>query len=138
MKSVLTPQEILDGVCLDISECLSIELDEIEPESKFFSDLAGESIDVIDLMFRCERRFGIRIELQSLMTDLKWGPDGRYTAESVLQLQGAAPEIDWAKRIAAVCTSDPRDILTPGLICELVQRAHLAKVEKSPVCATQS
>lgn len=138
MNTTPTPIEILEGVRQDVSDCLSVELEETKPESTFFIDLDGESIDVIDLMFRCEKRFGVRVELQSLMSELQLGPDGRFSADSVCQLQAKVPEIDWPARIAAIGTNDPRGILTVDLISELVQSAIRANELKPETCEAQS
>ena len=123
MNNISTPSEVVEGVRQDMSECLGLDLEEITTKSTFFSDLGGESIDVIDLMFRCEKRFGVRIELQSLMSDLQLGADGRLSDDSILQLQSKSPEINWQARVAAISTDDPRDILTVDLVCELVRVA---------------
>lgn len=123
MSSRVSKSEILDVVCREISDCLGIDLEETRPESTFFTDLSGESIDVIDLMFRLEKRLGARVELQTLLSDLEVGPDGQLTNESIRQIQTKIPEIDWTQRVAAIPTDDPRDILTPDLISELVLRA---------------
>ena len=37
---------------------LGVEPAEITPSANFFHDLGGESLDVIDMSFRCDRRFG--------------------------------------------------------------------------------
>ena len=127
MNRTSTQSEIVDGVRQDICECLGLDLEEVRTESTFFSDLDGESIDVIDLMFRCEKRFGVRIELQSLMSDLQLGADGRLSEDSILMLQSKSPRIDWRARVAAIPTNDPRDILTVDLVCEMVRLAMDAK-----------
>lgn len=36
-----------------IADGLGVEAEDVVPEARFFDDLGGESIDVIDLTFRC-------------------------------------------------------------------------------------
>lgn len=124
MSTTISRTDVLEGVSTAISDCLAIDREDITQESTFFNDLDGESIDVIDLMFRCEKRFGVRVELQSLLSDIQLDMNGRITEESIRILQSKAPEIDWSSRVAAITSSDPRDILTVDLICELITAAH--------------
>ncbi len=60
-----------DTVYKDVEEILidtlGVDADEITPSAKFFDDLDGESIDVLDLSFRCEKHFGTTIRFQDLL-----------------------------------------------------------------------
>ncbi len=122
MTATYSQNEILHGVRQDISECLGQDFDDVTPGATFFNDLGGESIDVIDLSFRCEKRFGVRIAIQSLMANLQLDPTGHLSEASLGDLEAKAPEIDWSARIAAMSGNDPRDLLTVDLIAELVRR----------------
>lgn len=47
-------------------DSLGVEHEEVIREARFFNDLGGESIDVLDLTFRCEQRFEVPIRFQEL------------------------------------------------------------------------
>ena len=56
-----------------IVESLNVKEDEIEPTSTLQGDLGAESIDFLDIVFRLEREFGIKI------------PRGELFPESIFQ-----------------------------------------------------
>ena len=62
------------------------------PESNFFSDLGGESIDLIDLGFRCRQAFGITPQFTKL-TASDWEVDagGVLLPESRQRIEEAYP-----------------------------------------------
>ena len=128
MTVTLTRETIAEGVCFVLSESLAQELDAVTPAATFFNDLEGESIDLIDVTFRCERRFGCRIQLQSLMSGLQLDSNGRLSATSVQDLNSKIPQINWFDRVALMSTDDPRDLLTVDLITELVFHAVQQKL----------
>ena len=41
--------------------CLGVDEDEVTPGRDLFKDLGAESIDLLDIVFRLERNFGIKI-----------------------------------------------------------------------------
>ena len=49
-----------------LTETLGVDEDEVTPKANFFHDLGGESIDVLDLSFRSEKRFQVPIRFQDL------------------------------------------------------------------------
>lgn len=54
-----------------IVDTLSVDEDEIHPESDFFNDLKADSLDVVELMMAVEENFGIKVpdeELSNLHT----------------------------------------------------------------------
>ena len=116
----MTKNDVLDALREVISDCIAVDIDEIDAHSRFFDDLDGESIDVIDMMFRCEKRFGVRVDLQGLLSNLELAPDGTLSEPSLRELQSNRPEIDWATRFQELTSRNPRDILTVDLICELI------------------
>lgn len=120
MNTTMTKTEVLNALRELISDCIGVDVDEIDAHSRFFDDLDGESIDVIDMMFRCEKRFGVRVELQSLLSNLELAPDGTLSEGSLRELQSNRPEINWATRFQELTSRNPREILTVDLICELI------------------
>ena len=50
------------GVVQDaFAEALGLDLEEVEYESKIIDDLGAESLDLLDIVFRLERSFDIKI-----------------------------------------------------------------------------
>jgi len=65
-NATLTHAEILDALPAIVVDCVGCEPEDVRPEANFFDDLGGESIDQLDLSFRCERAFGIKSPFQPL------------------------------------------------------------------------
>ena len=53
--------QIMDKVRACFADALGQDIDEVQPESKVIGDLGAESLDFLDIAFRLERAFDIRI-----------------------------------------------------------------------------
>ena len=56
-----TQEEIYTKVSDTLVEALNVEPEDIKPTSTLQGDLGAESIDFLDIVFRLEREFGIKI-----------------------------------------------------------------------------
>ena len=56
-----TQEAIYQKVSATLVEALNVDEDEIQPTSTLQGDLGAESIDFLDIVFRLEREFGIKI-----------------------------------------------------------------------------
>jgi acyl carrier protein len=110
--------EKIKAIVVDI---LGVEAAEVTPEAWFDGDLGGESIDLLDLGFRCERAFGARVRFQDLTAhDLTVGTDGALTPESLEKLQERFPLLavsHWKDRRF----DRPIQLLTIGDIAAVVE-----------------
>src|SRR5262249_46546731 len=66
MSAVQDPDLILSSVRETLASVLALPADSIRPESRVFLDLNAESLDLLDLRFRLEEQFAIRIEQDEL------------------------------------------------------------------------
>jgi acyl carrier protein len=75
-----------------IADTLGVDAEEVTPEANFFSDLGGESIDLIDLSFRCSKAFGVTPRFNKVSAS-DWEVDeaGVLTAESRESIERAFP-----------------------------------------------
>ena len=107
-------------------EALNVEEDEIRPAATLQGDLGAESIDFLDIVFRLEREFGIKIPHGELFPDsiFRGDPDlvsdGRVTDRGMAELRSRMPWADLSgfehdPRIAAV-----PDLFTVGLLTRYV------------------
>jgi acyl carrier protein len=60
-QRLITEAVVLDEVRKAISETLSIDKDSIMPESSLIRDIGAESLDFLDINYRIEQAFGIRM-----------------------------------------------------------------------------
>src|SRR5438093_12424346 len=78
-------EEIYTKVSATLVEALNVDEDEIKPSATRQGDLGAESIDFLDIVFRLEREFGIKIPRGELFPesifqgDPEFVQDGRVT-----------------------------------------------------------
>ena len=56
-----SPNEVYTKVTKVLVDALGVEEDDIKPSATLQADLGAESIDFLDIAFRLEREFGIKI-----------------------------------------------------------------------------
>ena len=104
-----------------IADCLATDIEEVVPEANFFSDLGGESIDVLDLTFRIEKALGVRPNFSVMKEEaaLDFDEAGRLTAESLSRARSLFPDLPIPSEESAA----PRDLFTVAVIEAIVARA---------------
>lgn len=133
MSKQFSREEILNGLILDVADLLGIDVEDVTPDAPFFSRLQGESLDLLDLSFRIQKRFGIRASFRELLEGWKFAADGTIAADSVLHLSAAFPAIDWQSRFDAIQGQDPREAFTIELIAELLYQSQFAESKREAV-----
>jgi len=91
-----TKDEIFAKVREALVEALGVDDDEVTPEATLTSDLGAESIDFLDIVFRLEKSFDIKIprgELfpESVLTDAQYVKDGKFTEAGLKELRERMP-----------------------------------------------
>src|SRR5262252_2900480 len=98
-----TQEEIYAKVSATLVDALNVDEDEIKPTATLQGDLGAESIDFLDIVFRLEREFGIRIPRGELFPesifqgDPDFVQDGRVTEQGLAQLRARMPFADLSK-----------------------------------------
>src|SRR5262249_9905409 len=93
-------EEIYARISTTLVEALNVEEEEIKPQAKLQGDLGAESIDFLDIVFRLEREFSIRIPRGELFPesifhgDPDFVQDGRVTQEGLAELRTRMPFAD--------------------------------------------
>src|SRR5262250_1474499 len=93
-------EEIYTKVSATLVEALNVDEEEIKPTSTLQGDLGAESIDFLDIVFRLEREFGIRIPRGELFPEsvFQGDPDlvqdGRVTDRGMVELRARMPYVD--------------------------------------------
>ena len=96
---------IYDKVKESIVEALGVDDDEVTPNAVLFDDLGAESLDLLDIVFRLEKEFGIKIPRGGIQTEamstegenLKEEDlvnDGVLTSLGIEKLKEVMPEVD--------------------------------------------
>lgn len=117
--------EIFEKVKETLVDALGLDDDEVTATSRLKADLGAESIDFLDIVFRLERNFGIKIprnELfpESLFTaDSGFAENGRVTEKGLAELRTRLPHADPAT--IDVLAKDPKvenveDLFTVNMV----------------------
>src|SRR5215475_9195464 len=93
----MTRDEIFQKVAATMVEALNVDEDQVTPSSTLQGDLGAESIDFLDIVFRLEREFGIKIPRDELFPesvfqgDLQSVSDGKVTDQGMGELRSRMP-----------------------------------------------
>lgn len=92
-------QEIFEKIQETLSQALGVEKADIHQESSLVRDLGAESIDFIDILFRLEKTFDIKIpngELfpANLLNDERFVTQGKVTPAGLDELKSKVPYLD--------------------------------------------
>jgi acyl carrier protein len=109
--------EVFEKVKTCLVEALGVDDDEVTPEASIMGDLGAESIDWLDIVFRLERAFGIKIphgELspEDILTNTEYVQDGKVTAAGIVQLKQRMPFADLSKFESNPAVQDFPHLLT--------------------------
>lgn len=118
--------EIFQEVQEVLVDALGVDNDEVKTEATLMGDLGAESIDFLDIVFRLEKAFGIKIpreELfpaESLMNNPELVNNGKLTEAGLAELREKMPHTD-----LTVFENDPDinklgDLFTVGAIVNYV------------------
>ncbi|MDX1778660.1 MAG: acyl carrier protein, partial [Thermodesulfobacteriota bacterium] len=88
-----------------VVEALGVDDDEVTPDAVLFDDLGAESLDLLDIVFRLEKEFSIKIPRGGIQADALSGEgenlkeedlvvDGVLTPLGIEKLKIAMPEVD--------------------------------------------
>ncbi len=91
--------EIFVKVQDTLSQALGVTKEDIRPESSLVRDLGAESIDFIDIIFRLEKAFDLKIPSGDLfpgniMSDERFVSQGRVTEAGIRELKTRVPYMD--------------------------------------------
>ncbi|MEE2780587.1 MAG: acyl carrier protein [Planctomycetota bacterium] len=95
-------EEVFEKVREALVDALGVDDDEVTPEATLVGDLGAESIDFLDIVFRLEKSFDIKIprgELfpEDILTNSDYVVDGKVNAEGLAELKKRMPFADLSK-----------------------------------------
>ena len=121
-----TYEEIFEKVQATLVDALGVDEEEVTRDATLQGDLGAESIDFLDIVFRLERNFGIKIprgELfpENLMADPEWVADGKLTSKGVEELKARLPYADISKFEDDPSVDKIGDLYTVEMLVQYVQ-----------------
>ena len=128
-----TQEEIFKKVSATLVEALNVDEDEISPSSTLNGDLGAESIDFLDMVFRLERAFKIKVPRGKIIEDVRgdmsvadFEENGILTEKGVARLREYLSEIDASRFKTPMRVDHIARLYTPETFCKLVIRAQRA------------
>jgi acyl carrier protein len=119
--------EIFTKVSATLVEALNVDEDEITPAATLQGDLGAESIDFLDIVFRLEREFGIKIPRGELFPesifqgDPEFVQNGKVTAKGLQELRARMPFADLSKFEQNPELAGISDLFTVEMITRYIQ-----------------
>ena len=122
-----TRDEIYTKVSATLVEALNVDEDDVTPEATLQGDLGAESIDFLDIVFRLEREFGIKIPRGELFPesifqgDPEFVQNGKVTDKGLAEFRACMPFADLGEFAKDRQVSHVGDVFTVGLIARYIQ-----------------
>ena len=118
--------EVFEKVRTCLVDALGVDDDEVTPEATMVGDLGAESIDFLDIVFRLEKTFNIKIprgELfpEDILSNAQYVREGKVTSEGIEQLKKRMPFIDLNKFEADPRVTNFGNLLTVQDLVNYVQ-----------------
>ena len=130
----MTRDEIFKKVQALLADALGVDEDEVTSDAVLRDDLGAESIDYLDIQFRLEKAFGIKIEKgemfsPELANDPNFVQGGNITPRGITELKTRMPYAN-----VAILEADPQldnmaKLFTVDMITNFVQAKLAAKGE---------
>jgi acyl carrier protein len=94
--------EIFEKVRAALVDALGVDEEDVTPEATMVGDLGAESIDFLDIVFRLEKAFSIKIprgELfpEDVLSSSEFVADGKVNAAGLAELKSRMPFADLTK-----------------------------------------
>lgn len=115
--------EIIKQVKSIISQALKVDENKVELSSSLIQDLGAESIDFLDIVFRLEKTFKIKIpkgELfpEKLLADARFVKNGQVTPAGIDELRLRMPNLHWDEFSKNPQVANLGNMFTVGMIVD--------------------
>jgi acyl carrier protein len=97
--ATMSQSEVFEKVQTVLCDALGVDEDEVTPEATLFGDLNAESIDMLDIVFRLEKSFDIKISRNELfpeevLTNPEYVQGGKVTPTGIAELRKRIPFVN--------------------------------------------
>jgi acyl carrier protein len=121
-----TKDEIFEKIRDALVEALGADEDEVTLEATLVGDLGAESIDFLDIVFRLEKAFEIKIprgELfpEDVLTNAEYVADGRVTEAGLAELRARMPFANLDEFARNPIVQDFGSLLTVADMCRYIE-----------------
>ncbi|MBX3440983.1 MAG: acyl carrier protein [Planctomyces sp.] len=119
-------QEIFEKVRQTLVDALGVDDDEVTPQATLIGDLGAESIDFLDIVFRLEKSFDIKIPRGELFpenltaADSGFVQDGVITPSGIAELRKRMPHADVDKLAANPKVENIQELFTVEMVTKFI------------------
>ena len=123
----MTRDDIFQKVAATLVEALNVDEDQVTLASTLQGDLGAESIDFLDIVFRLEREFSIKIPRNELFPesifqgDPEFVKDGKVTAKGLNELRSKMPYANLSEFEKNPTLEGISDLFTVDLIVSYIE-----------------
>ena len=124
---------ILPKVADIIADALGCDLDEVKPTASLITDLGGESIDFLDIVFRLEREFKVKIprgkiveDARGPLTEAEFEKGGIVTAEGEQRLREFLSEVPAERLKSPIKAAEIPKLFTVETFAKMIIREQRA------------
>ena len=114
-----------------IADALGCDLEEVKPDVSLIEDLGAESIDFLDMVFRLERAFKVKIprgkiveNARGALTEAEFEQKGLVTDVGLAQLMAYLSEVPAERFRTPMKVKEIPRLFTPETFCKLVIAAQ--------------
>jgi acyl carrier protein len=122
---------IFPTVAETIADALGCDLADVKPDASLIEDLGAESIDFLDLVFRLERAFKVKIprgkiveNARGALSEAEFEQKGIVTDTGLAQLKAYLSEVPAERFRTPMKAKDIPRLFTPETFCKLVIAAQ--------------
>lgn len=123
-----TQDEILKVVQETLEDALGVDEDEVTMDATLSGDLGAESIDYLDILFRLEKGFDIKIPRGELFpenlsaSDASFIQNGKVTESGIAQLREKMPHADIDKFAEDPAVENIQDLFTVRMVVNFLDK----------------
>ena len=138
----ITKEEVMaifPKVAALMADALGRDVEEVKPESSLIADLGAESIDFLDIVFRLERGFKVKIprgkiveEARGDLSEAEFEKAGVVTDAGLARLRQFLSEVPADRFKAPLHVSDLPRLFTAETFCRMVIREQRAAPAETP------
>lgn len=118
-------QEVLQKVQDILTDALGVDEGEVAEDASLVADLGAESIDFLDIIFRLEKTFNIKIPRgdlfpEDLLSDENYVQEGKLTPQGLKVLKEKVPYVNLSEFEKNPDISGLANLFTVGMIVNYV------------------
>ncbi|MEN6451946.1 MAG: acyl carrier protein [Thermoguttaceae bacterium] len=121
-----TKEEVFEKIRTALVEALGVDEEDVTPQATLAGDLGAESIDFLDIFFRLEKAFDIKIprsELspEDIFTNPDFVQDGRVNEAGIAELRKRMPFVNLDQFAKNPAVQEFANVLTVADMCHFVE-----------------